>query len=727
MSRAGDSIISDSVAARRLADALHSDPFAVLGPHHQRLWSYQPDALGVDVLDADTDELVQSLVEFEVPGLFVSQKPPPSAYRLRVHRLGGSLEIEDPYRFGVMLPEQALQEFAQGQQTCLGQFLGAHLISREGVAGVGFAVWAPQAQRVSVVGDFNDWDGRCHPMRFRSTGGVWELFVPGLMPGERYKYELVSAQGDLALRADPCAQAGELPPGNASRVAAPLDHQWQDWAWLARRGGSQAPLSIYELHAGSWQKSGQEYYGWRELADHLVPYVKELGFTHIELLPVMEHPFAGSWGYQVLSQYAVSARHGGAEDFAYFVDVCHQANVGVILDWVPGHFPDDDHGLRQFDGSALYEYAHPYEGRHRDWGTCVFNFAKPEVRSYLVSAALHWLRDFHIDGLRVDAVAAMLYRDYSRSPGEWIPNRDGGRENIEAIDFLQQLTAAVATESPQALLIAEESSDFPGVSHGLAQDGLGFSHKWNMGWMNDTLHYIQTPPKHRADCHRQLGFGLMYAFNEHYVLPISHDEVVYGKGSLLQKMPGDHWQKFANVRLYLSFMWTHPGKKLLFMGCEFAACREWNHDDELEWELLQIAEHQGVMTLVKELNRLYCHHGALHELDDEPAGFQWLVADDSRNSVFAWLRRDAGGRPLLVIHNFTPRRHHNYQLGAPLGGEWEVLFNSDEQRYGGSDTIPVPKPSAERWHGQPQSLSLSLPPLASLILAPKNNVSALSQ
>lgn len=600
----------------------------------------------------------------------------------------------------------------------------------DGVQGVRFAVWAPNARRVSVVGDFNIWDGRRHPMRLRHPSGVWEIFIPRLQPGAAYKYEILGAHGILPLKADPMALATQLPPDTASKVAPPLQVDWQDHEWMQARGDKQnatAPLSIYELHVGSWQceldEAGEvsRQYGWRELAERLIPYVQQLGFTHIELMPIMEHPFGGSWGYQALSQFAPSARFGSPEDFAYFVDACHRADIGVILDWVPAHFPTDTHGLAQFDGTALYEYANPLEGFHQDWDTLIYNLGRTEVHGFMLASALHWLKHFHVDGLRVDAVASMLYRDYSRKAGEWVPNRHGGRENLEAIDFLRHLNDVVALEAPGALVIAEESTAWPGVSQSTQQGGLGFNYKWNMGWMHDSLHYIQQDPVYRAHHHNELSFGLVYAWSERFILPISHDEVVHGKHSLIDKMPGDRWQKFANLRAYLSFMWMHPGKKLLFMGCEFGQWREWNHDQQLDWYLLQYPEHRGVQKLVGDLNRLYREEPALHEQDDAPQGFQWLIGDDAINSVYAWLRWSKDGKAVLVVANFTPVPREAYAVGVPFAGRWSEVINSDADMYAGSNygnggavqTVDEPR------HGQPVSLSLNLPPLGVLILRPQ--------
>ncbi|MBS5838014.1 MULTISPECIES: 1,4-alpha-glucan branching protein GlgB [Pseudomonas] len=717
-----------------LINAEHRDPFSVLGPHADGLGGYYiraflPQALSVNVVDRETGDVLGPLSCPDVPGLFVGQFAEPRAYALRIQWAGGEQTSEDPYSFGPLLGEMDLYLFAEGNHRDLSHCLGAQVMSVDGVPGVRFAVWAPNARRVSVVGDFNIWDGRRHPMRLRHPSGVWEIFIPRLQAGEAYKYEILGEHGILPLKADPMALATQLPPQTASKVASPLAVDWQDQDWMQARGQLQrpdAPLSIYELHVGSWQCEVDEVgevarqYTWHELAQRLIPYVREMGFTHIELMPIMEHPFGGSWGYQPLSQFAPSARYGSPDDFGAFVNACHVAGIGVILDWVPAHFPNDEHGLAQFDGTALYEYANPLEGFHKDWNTLIYNLGRTEVHGFMLASALHWLKDFHIDGLRVDAVASMLYRDYSRQPGEWIPNRHGGRENLEAIDFLRHLNDVVALETPGALMIAEESTAWPGVSQRTDEGGLGFSYKWNMGWMHDSLHYIQQDPVYRAHHHNELSFGLVYAWTERFILPISHDEVVHGKHSLIDKMPGDRWQKFANLRAYLSFMWTHPGKKLLFMGCEFGQWREWNHDQQLDWYLLQYPEHQGVQKLVGDLNRLYRDCPALHDQDDVAKGFQWLIGDDATNSVYAWLRWSKDGQPLLVVANFTPVPRQGYRIGVPFAGTWQEVLNSDADTYAGSNygngggvgTEPLPS------HGQTHSLALNLPPLGVLILKP---------
>ncbi len=717
-----------------LINATHRDPFAVLGPHSdgqggQIIRAFLPGALSVKLIARDSEEVLGELPSTSVPGLFGARVEHVQPYRLRINWAGAEQTSEDPYSFGPLLGEMDLYLFAEGNHRDLSSCLGAQVMSVDGVPGVRFSVWAPNARRVSVVGDFNIWDGRRHPMRLRHPSGVWELFIPRLEAGETYKYEILSAEEAVLLKADPMALATQLPPLTSSVVASPMSPDWQDATWMQERAHHQrpdAPLSIYELHVGSWQceldDTGEvaRHYKWTELAQKLIPYVQQLGFTHIELMPIMEHPFGGSWGYQPLSQFAPSARYGTPEEFAAFVNACHVAGIGVILDWVPAHFPDDAHGLAHFDGTALYEYANPLEGYHPDWNTLIYNLGRTEVHGFMLASALHWLKHFHIDGLRVDAVASMLYRDYSRKAGEWVPNRLGGRENLESIDFLRHLNEVVALEVPGVLMIAEESTAWPGVSQTTEHGGLGFSYKWNMGWMHDSLHYIQQDPVYRAHHHNELSFGLVYAWSERFILPISHDEVVHGKHSLIDKMPGDRWQKFANLRAYLSFMWAHPGKKLLFMGCEFGQWREWNHDQQLDWYLLQYPEHQGVQKLVGDLNRLYGDYPELHDQDDVPTGFQWLIGDDATNSVYAWLRWSKEGRPLLVVTNFTPVPRAAYRIGVPFAGAWHEILNSDSELYCGSNYGNGGAVVTEdvQSHGQGVSVALNLPPLSVLILQP---------
>jgi 1,4-alpha-glucan branching enzyme len=625
-------------------------------------------------------------------------------------------------RPGPLLPAAELVAFREGRLARPYLFLGAHPLQHDGAEGVRFAVWAPNASAASVVGDFNDWDGRRHPMRRREEAGVWECFVPGIAAGARYKYELHDAAGALLpLKADPYAFAGELRPANASVVAA-LPPPRRLPASRAKANRRDAPISIYEVHAASWRRPNEGFPDWDALAATLPAYAASLGFTHIELLPISEHPFDGSWGYQALGMLAPSARFGAGDGLARFVAACHAAGLGLLLDWVPAHFPTDAHGLARFDGGPLYEYADPREGFHRDWNTAIYDYGRNEVRCFLAGSALFWLERHGVDGLRVDAVASMLYRDYSRPEGEWLPNVPGGRENLEAISLLRELNEVVGRDFPGAITVAEESTAFPRVSAPTSVGGLGFHYKWNMGWMNDTLAYMREDPIHRRWHHDKMSFGLVYAFSENFVLPLSHDEVVHGKGSLLGKMPGDEWQRFANLRAYYGFMWGHPGKKLLFMGQEFAQPGEWNHDGSLPWDLLDAPAHAGVQSLVRALNRLYRERPALHALDCEPAGFEWLVADDAMQSIFCWLRRDGAGNEVIVLSNFTPEPRRGYRIGLPEGAaaRWRVALDSDAREFGGSGAGPAGELGAEAVasHGRARSLSIDVPPLATLFLVP---------
>ncbi|AOB31672.1 glycogen branching protein [Bordetella sp. H567] len=707
----------------------HVDPFRILGAHRDGdrtvVRVFAPNARRVSLVRPGTDgatelqHLRNGFYMVQAGDLPVGQ---PGAYRLRVDWGGLEQETEDPYAFGPLLGDLDLYLIGEGRHESLADCLGSHVTTAQGVQGVRFAVWAPNARRVSVVGDFNSWDGRRHPMRLRHSVGVWELFIPRLQAGERYKYEIIGASGELLpLKADPLARQTEMPPATASVVPPPGDFTWTDGEWMANRAARQAPdapISVYEVHAGSWLPRGGEAQGsiWEQLGDRLVPYARDMGFTHLELLPIMEHPFGGSWGYQPLGVFAPTARYGTPADFARFIDRCHAAGLGVILDWVPAHFPTDTHGLVQFDGTALYEYSDPREGFHPDWNTLIYNLGRTEVRNFMVASALEWVRRYHVDALRVDAVASMLYRDYSRTAGQWIPNRYGGRENLEAVEFLRDMNATVAKLCPGAVTVAEESTAWPGVTARTEDGGLGFTYKWNMGWMHDTLRYMHHEAVHRRYHHNDMTFGMVYAYSERFILPLSHDEVVHGKGSLLNKMPGDRWQRFANLRAYFGFMWTHPGRKLLFMGGEIAQEREWNHDASIDWPALDDGLHRGVQQLVRDLNRLYRELPALHRHDGDPSGFNWVVGDDIGNSVFAYMRKD-GDRHVLAVSNFTPVPRHDYRIGVPHPGWWRERLNSDAADYGGSgvgngggrhtDDVGA--------HGQPQSLSLTLPPLATVI------------
>lgn len=644
-------------------------------------------------------------------------------YRLRVLEHGHYGQHIDCWNFPPCPDAQAIYLFAEGRNLQAEKLLGANWQRRDGVEGVCFRTWAPNAERVSVVGEFNRWDGRCHPLANLGESGLWELFIPSLRPGSLYRFEIRNRHsGAVLLKNDPYAREFERRPANAARISAPSRHVWQDQAWLAeraRRDWLHAPMSVYELHSASWRRHPDgRMYSYHELADALIPYVCELGYTHIELLPITEHPLDQSWGYQTTGYFAPTSRHGSPDDFRYFIDRCHAAGIGVILDWVPAHFPQDDWAFAHFDGSALYEHEDPRLKQHPDWGTHIFNYGRHEVRSFLLSSAHYWLDEFHIDGLRVDAVASMLYLDYSRKPGEWLPNRFGGRENLEAVEFLRELNMMVHERFPGALTIAEESTSWPMVSRPVYLGGLGFSMKWNMGWMHDTLGYFGIDPLFRRYHHNQLTFGQLYAYTENFVLPLSHDEVVHGKGSLLGKMPGDNWQKMANLRLLFAWQMSTPGKKLQFMGGEFGQWREWNADAELDWWLLAEPAHRGLQQLVGDLNRLYRQTPALHRHDFDPAGFCWVDCHDSDNSVLAFLRQAEDAPRVLVVLNFTPVPRHAYRLGVPAATRWREAFNSDSAYYGGSNVgnggTLLSEPQA--WQGWPASLTLTLPPLAALIL-----------
>jgi 1,4-alpha-glucan branching enzyme len=717
----------DAVVAGR-----ERDPFAVLGPHGggaepPTICAMLPGAESVTVLDPDGTAVcaLERLHDDGFFGIEIADRSEAFAYRLEVVRDGEREAIDDPYRFPPVLGDLDVHLLSEGTHLELYRKLGAHPMTLDGVAGVAFAVWAPNAERVSVVGGFNGWDGRVHPMRFRHGAGVWELFIPGVAQGAVYKYELLDRQGRLLpLKADPFGFASERPPATASVVAGGQDRAWADADWMQQRAARQAldaPLAIYECHLGSWMREDGRYLTYDELAERLIPYVRALGFTHIECLPISEHPFDGSWGYQPIGLFSPSSRFGPPDGFARFVEAAHDADLGLLIDWVPGHFPTDVHGLARFDGSALYEHADPRQGFQRDWNTLIYNFGRREVANFLLSNALFWLDRYHVDALRVDAVASMLYLDYSRQPGDWVPNRYGGNENLEAIEFLRHLNALVFERHPGATTMAEESTAWPNVSRPVYLGGLGFGYKWNMGWMHDTLSYMSRDPIHRRYHQNDLTFGLHYAFSENFVLPLSHDEVVHGKGSLIGKMPGDRWQKLANLRAYYGFMWTHPGKKLLFMGGELAQEREWSHDRSVDWDLLDDPMHKGIQTLVRDLNHLYRAKPALHVKDCDPDGFEWIDAGDTENSVLCYLRKGApGDHPCLVVCNFTPVVRHGYRVGVPRAGRWLEVLNTDAAQYGGSGVGNFGGADAQdiAWHGQPASLSLTLPPLASLVFEP---------
>ena len=711
---------------RLLAARLH-DPRAFLGLHRDgagfvyrafrpataRMWLRMDDGYVALARDGDTDLFVARL-----------EAPPPAPYRLGVEADGRKSEFVDPYGFAPTIGDFDLHLFNEGRLLEAWRMLGAVPMSVGGVAGVRFAVWAPNAERVSVVGDFNGWDGRAHPLDARGGSGVWELFVPGLAAGALYKFELRHRDTGLVfVKSDPYGRAFELRPSTAARVVAESDYRWGDADWLARRAAwdfQRAPVNVYEVHAGSWMRHPDgRFYGWSELADRLVPYAAEMGFTHVELMPITEHPLDESWGYQTTGYFAPTSRHGTPDDFRAFVDRCHRAGLGVILDWVPGHFPGDAFALAHFDGTALYEHDDPRIGRHPDWGTHVFNYGRPEVRSFLLSSACYWLSEFHLDGLRVDAVASMLYLDYSRAAGEWIPNRFGGRENLEAIDFLRDMNTFVHGRFPGAVTIAEESTAWPMVSRPVDGGGLGFTMKWNMGWMHDTLEYMRRDPVHRRYHHRLLSFGQLYAYTENFVLPLSHDEVVHGKRSILGKMPGDPWQQFANARLLAAWQMTYPGKKLAFMGNEFAQGPEWSERGELAWAQVGLAEHAGVQRLYRDLARAYRDVPALHELDFEQGGFEWLDVDDADRSVLSFVRRARDGSFVVVALNFTPVPRRDFRVGVPRAGGYRELVNTDSRHYGGGDLGNHGEIVATPGHpSRPASLPLLLPPLAALVLVP---------
>jgi 1,4-alpha-glucan branching enzyme len=713
-------------ALQRLVEGLHHDPHSVLGPHLGR------DGVTVRVLRPDADAVTVHIagarfpLEHEHGGIWRGLLPGTTApdYRLEVDYAGHRLECDDPYRFWPTLGEVDLHLIGEGRHEQLWRVLGARVHTYESaggaesgpVSGTAFAVWAPNARGVRVVGDFNGWRGAAHPMRSMGSGGVWELFVPDVGSGSRYKFEICGADGGWRQKADPMAGYAETAPGTAS-VVFDSTYSWDDRAWLEQRAGRAAhagPVSVYEVHLGSWRKG----LGYRQLADELVAYVQEMGFTHVELLPVMEHPYGGSWGYQVSSYFAPTSRFGDPDDFRHLVDRLHQAGIGVIVDWVPAHFPKDAWALARFDGTPLYEHADPQRGEHPEWGTLVFDFGRAEVRNFLVANALYWLEEFHVDGIRVDAVASMLYLDYSRRDGEWSPNIHGGRENLEAVAFLQEMNATCYRRVPGIVTIAEESTSWPGVTRATHLGGLGFGMKWNMGWMHDTLGYLAQDPVHRQFHHHQMTFSMMYAYSENYVLPISHDEVVHGKGSLLRKMPGDRWQRLANLRALLAYMWSHPGKQLLFMGCELGQEAEWSETHGLDWWLQDHPDHRGIQTLLRDLNAAYRANPALWATDQDPSGFAWIDANDAVNNVFSFLRADGAGSLVASVTNFAAVPHEGYRLGLPQPGRWEEIINTDAETYFGSGVGNLGAVEAvdEPWHGRAASVTLRLPPLGAVWL-----------
>ncbi|MCW9024100.1 MAG: 1,4-alpha-glucan branching protein GlgB [Gammaproteobacteria bacterium] len=706
-----------------ILDARHHDPFSVLGPHIEgdkaHVCVFKPAITALHFAE-------QQLTRVPNSDFFVWEgkaKDIPENYQLQWQdNHGQSHSAYDPYCFPAQVSDFDLHLFAEGKHWHIQQILGAHVHKIGNVEGILFATWAPNAERISVIGDFNQWDGRQHPMRVRGATGVWELFIPGLEAGTLYKFEIRNRQtGHIHTKTDPYGQAFENRPKTASIAVGNTSYQWTDTDWMEARQQHDwlhQPTSIYEVHLGSWQRDANgNFVNYRELAHKLVEYVSELGFTHIELLPITEHPLDASWGYQTTGYFAPTCRFGSPDDFRYFVDHCHQHNIGILLDWVPAHFPKDEHGLARFDGSALYEHEDPRKGEHRDWGTLIYNFGRNEVKNFLLANALFWLEEFHLDGLRVDAVASMLYLDYSREQHDWVPNIHGGNENLEAIDFLRDLNTLTHTQQPGTIVVAEESTAWPQVTRPTDTGGLGFSMKWNMGWMHDTLKYMSEDPVHRQYHQSQLTFGLLYAFTENFVLPFSHDEVVHGKGSMLNKMPGDDWQRFANLRLLYTYMFTYPGKKLLFMGCEFGQGDEWNHDKNLDWYVLDYPLHQGLKNMVSDLNSLYRREQCLHQHDFEHQGFEWIDCNDTQHSTLSYIRKCEDGF-IVVVLNFTPVPRENYRIGVPMSGQYKEAINSDSEYYAGSnmgnagvihtDNIPC--------MGHNSSITLNLPPLAGLVL-----------
>lgn len=715
-----------------ILDSNNDDIFSLLGQHRElngniSLRAYFPDAISVRVMSYDGLDELASMEVLHDAGVFAYEFETQESftYLYKVEYKTGEQLLEDAYRFPSLIDPNDLYLFGEGTNEKAYEFLGAHLCSVEGVDGCRFAVWAPNAKRVSVVGSFNHWDGRRHMMRKLVPSGVWDIFIPGVVAGDQYKYELKDEYGNLLPhKADPVGFYAQKRPDQASVVVDINQYEWADADWLAKRGehtSMQSPISIYEVHLGSWKRipeQGNRYLTYREMADDLIPYVKQMGFTHIQLMPVSEYPFDGSWGYQPVGLFAATSRYGSVDDFKHFIDRCHQADIAVLIDWVPGHFPTDAHGLGRFDGTPLYEHADSRQGFHPDWNTYIYNYGRKEVANYLMSNALFWMDKFHIDGLRVDAVASMLYLDYSRNEGEWIANRFGGRENLDAIDFLKDTNERIYKHYPGVMMVAEESTAWPGVSKPTYAGGLGFGFKWNMGWMNDSLEYVSKDPIHRMYHHHNMTFSLLYAFSENFILPLSHDEVVHGKGSILDRMPGDAWQKFANLRAYYAFMWAHPGKKLLFMGCEFGQGPEWDYDNSLCWHQLDVPEHAGVQRLIQDLNGLYKCSPALYENDGVPEGFEWVEADDRHNSVFIFIRKPANSnKHLLVVCNMTPVLREEYRVGVNTPGEYREVLNTDSELYGGSNNgnAGVVFSEYKEWHGREHSILVTVPPLATVV------------
>jgi 1,4-alpha-glucan branching enzyme len=718
--------IADNLV-RSIVQGNHYSPYDVLGMHVAGgdviVRTFQPYAANVDVIEGGA---TFRMGRIHRDGLFeyVFTGRQPFRYQLRMTGTDGHVwELDDPYRFPLQITDFDMYLFGEGSHYRTYEKMGAHVMTIDGVDGVHFAVWAPNAMRVSVTGNFNRWDGRHHPMQNRGGSGLWEMFIPGMKQGDLYKFEVKSREGTLGQKADPYAFFSELRPRTASVVHGLRTYSWKDGEWMDRRKATnwyETPMSVYEVHLGSWRRVPDDNNRWlsyRELADWLIPYVKNLGFTHIELMPISEHPFDGSWGYQTIGYFSPTSRYGSPDDLKYFIDRCHQEGVGVIIDWVPAHFPKDGHGLAYFDGSHLYEHSDPRKGEHRDWGTLIFNYGRNEVRSFLMSNAVYWADVFHIDGFRVDAVASMLYLDYSRKEGEWIPNQFGGRENLEAVDFIKKFNEVIHQEFPGIMTYAEESTAWPAVSRPTYVGGLGFGLKWNMGWMHDTLVYFSKDPVYRKHHHGTLTFSMIYAFTENFILPFSHDEVVHGKGAMLNKMPGDMWQKFAGLRLLYAYMYAHPGKKLLFMGCEIGQWDEWNCQTSVDWHLLQHEPHQKLQYFVSELNKFYRQSPSFFEIDFSWEGFEWIDLHDADNSIMSFLRKgkDPSDRVLCVL-NLTPVPRENYRLGVPFPGEYELVLNSDAEVFGGSNyqNVQTVQSDAIHWHGRENSIHLRLPPLCAL-------------
>jgi 1,4-alpha-glucan branching enzyme len=720
---------ADPVELAQLVAGKHADPHRLLGSHPVKggavVRAYHPDAVSAEcVLEGGHGVAMTSLGVPGTFGAFLEGRSLPLRYRLRFRFPGGGVwEQDDPYRFLPSIGEMDIYLISEGTHRRLWQVLGAHPRQLDGVDGVAFAVWAPNALGVSVLGDFSRWDDRRLPMRRLGSSGVFELFVPGVSAGALYKYRVIGPQGALRVKADPFAQAMEVPPSTASRVAA-SSYQWGDAEWMIGRlawDPRRSPMAVYEVHLGSWARvieEGNRPLTYREIAPRLIDHVRRLGFSHVEFMPLAEHPFTGSWGYQVSAYFAPTARYGTPDDLRYLIDACHHAGIGVIMDWVPAHFPKDDFALRLFDGTALYEHEDPRRGEHPEWGTLIFNYGRREVRNFLIANALYWLEEFHVDGLRVDAVASMLYLDYGRAEGQWVPNRYGGREDLEAVEFLKLLNTTLGEEHPGCFTVAEESTSWPRVTGPVAEGGLGFTFKWNMGWMHDTLDYFALDPIHRRYHHELLTFSMMYEYSEHFIMPLSHDEVVHGKGTLPAKMPGDEWQRFANLRALFAYQYTRPGKPLLFMGSELGSYREWNHDSSLDWHLEGEPLHGGLLRFLADLGAVYRARAELWRADSDPSGFSWLDADDRDHSIYSYFRRD-GDRILLVLLNLTPVPRHDYRSGAPWAGRYSMVLSSDDPKYGGGGFGIVSALRAEpvAWQNQPASFLIGLPPLGAVLLA----------